>query len=78
VIRVRGRSDHAPKPQAGRVTDSDGGGRVRVGDEDWRTGVGGRCYQAPKLLGAGDGKTKGNIHITYDSNIDNKRCRRMH
>jgi hypothetical protein len=27
--RVRGMGYHAPTPQAGRVTDSDGGGRVR-------------------------------------------------
>ena len=30
-IGVRGRGNHAPTPQTGRVTDSDGGGRVRVG-----------------------------------------------
>ncbi len=30
-VGVRGRSVHAPTPQDGRVTDSDGGGRVRVG-----------------------------------------------
>jgi hypothetical protein len=30
-IRVRGMGYHAPTPQAGRVTASDGGGRVRVG-----------------------------------------------
>jgi hypothetical protein len=29
----RGMVYHAPTPQAGRVTDSDGGGRVRVGGE---------------------------------------------
>jgi hypothetical protein len=29
-IRVRGMGYHPPTPQAGRVTDSDGGGRVRV------------------------------------------------
>ncbi len=42
-IRVRGMGYHAPPPQAGRVTDSDGGGRVRVGEG----GVGG---QAPPSL----------------------------
>jgi hypothetical protein len=31
MIGVRGRGDHAFMQQAGRVTDSDGGGRVRVG-----------------------------------------------
>jgi hypothetical protein len=35
-IGVRGMGYHAPTPQAGRVTDSDGGGRVRVRD-------GGKC-----------------------------------
>ena len=30
-IRVRGMGYHAPTPQAGRVTNSDRGGRVRVG-----------------------------------------------
>ncbi len=30
-IRVRGMGYHAHTPQAGRVTDGDGGGRVRVG-----------------------------------------------
>jgi hypothetical protein len=29
-IGVKGTDNHAPTPQAGRVTDSDGGGRVRV------------------------------------------------
>jgi len=30
-IRVRGMGYHAPTPQAGRVTDSERGGRVRAG-----------------------------------------------
>jgi hypothetical protein len=30
---VRGRCNNTPTPQAGRMTDSAGGGRVRVGDE---------------------------------------------
>ncbi len=30
-IGVRGRGNHAPSLQVGRVTDSDGGGKVRVG-----------------------------------------------
>jgi hypothetical protein len=38
-----------PTPQAGRVTDSGGGGRVRAG-------AGGSCYYAPTLLGAGEVK----------------------
>jgi hypothetical protein len=41
-IGVRERSDHAPTPQAGRVTDSDGGGRVRVG--------GGGCERSSATL----------------------------
>jgi hypothetical protein len=36
---------HAPTPQAGRVTDSDGGGRVRVG--------GGECERSSSTLSNG-------------------------
>jgi hypothetical protein len=52
--RVSGRGDRAPTPRAGRVTDSDGGGWVRVGG--MRTGAGGRCYHVPTLHGAGEVK----------------------
>ncbi len=48
-VQVRG--DHAPSTQAGRMTDSDGGRRMRVG---MRAGAGGRCSHAPTLLGAGE------------------------
>jgi hypothetical protein len=44
-IRVRGMGYHAPTPQAGRVTDSDGGGRVRVG--------GGGCERSSATLSNG-------------------------
>jgi hypothetical protein len=37
---------HAPTPQAGRVTDSDGGGRVRVGR-------GGVCERSSSTLSNG-------------------------
>jgi hypothetical protein len=40
-VRVRGMGYHAPMPQAGRVTDSDRGGRVRAGGDDERWGEGG-------------------------------------
>jgi hypothetical protein len=53
-IGVRGSGDHAPTPSAGRVTNSDGGGRVRVGG--MRAGDGGRCFHAHMLLGAGEVK----------------------
>ncbi len=46
---------HAPTPQAGRVTDSDGGGRVRVGGGGYE-GRGGRWYHASMLLGSGEVK----------------------
>jgi hypothetical protein len=41
-----GRGNHAPMLQVGRVTDSDGGGRVRGGLE---LGLGGRSYHAQRL-----------------------------
>jgi hypothetical protein len=44
-IRVRGMGYHAPTPQARRVTDSDGGGRVRVG--------GGGCERSSATLSNG-------------------------
>ncbi len=50
TVRVRGMGYHAPTPQAGRVTDSDGGG----GGEE--LGLGGRWYHAPMLLGSGEVK----------------------
>jgi hypothetical protein len=44
-IRVTGMGYQAPTPQAGRVTDSDGGGRVRVG--------GGMCERSSATLSNG-------------------------
>ena len=85
MIRVRGRGDHAPKPQAGGVTDSDGGGRVRVGDEGWGWG---EVLPGPTLLGAGEVKLifwalrlkeKGehSHNSLLHSNSDSERCRRI-
>ncbi len=45
--RVRGMGYHGPTPQAGKVTDSDGGGRVRVGG-----GGGVRGQALPSLMGS--------------------------
>jgi hypothetical protein len=59
---VRGMGCHAPTPQAGRVTDSDKGGRVRAG---------GKVVPCPH----GSGEVK--LYIDYESLSDNKRCRRM-
>jgi hypothetical protein len=62
-IRVRGMGYHAPTPQAGRVTDSDGGGRVRVG--------GGGCERSSATLSNGQfiekhrgGNSKIAAHVT--------------
>ncbi len=60
-IRVRGMGYHAPTPQAGRVTDSDGGGRVRVG--------GGGCERSSATLSNGQFIQKhrgGNSKIAAD------------
>ncbi len=55
-IGVRRRGDHAPTPQAGKVTDSHGGGGVRMGG--WGLGLrgGSTSTKPPTLLGAGDVK----------------------
>jgi hypothetical protein len=42
AISVRGMGYHAPTPQAGKVADSDGGGKVRVG--------GGGCERSSATL----------------------------
>jgi hypothetical protein len=55
---------HAPTPQVGRVTDSDGGGRVRVG--------GGGCERSSATLSNGQFIQKhrgGNSNIQWTSDI---------
>jgi hypothetical protein len=47
-IGVRGRGNHAPTLQVGRVTDSDGGGRVRVGGLE--LGLGGGATTPQRYL----------------------------
>ncbi len=69
-ICVRGRCDHAPTPQDNRVTDSDWGGRVRVGVLGLGLALGGGaivppCYSTWSWRGQTNILAL-SIHIAYD------------